>query len=131
MLSKMLFQNYFQKCFSKMLSKSFFKNVFKKNDSSKIHVFKKHFYRVKENGFQIVVKKNLCFPKESRILQKRFFFPKINVFYHVGVLKNNKIKKVFFFSRKCPIKIFSKKKKKVSFQNNKVSVVTFYFKHFS
>ena len=79
MLSKILFQNYFQKCFSKMLSKMFLEKVFKKNDSSKIHVFKKHFYRVKENGFQIVVKKKgfLCFPKESRIFTKKiFFFPK-------------------------------------------------------
>ena len=57
MISKIIFQNYFQKCFSKMLSKMFLEKVFKKNDSSKIHVFKKHFYRVKENGFQIVVKK--------------------------------------------------------------------------
>ena len=55
-------------------------------------------------------------------------FSKINVFYHVGVLKNNKIN--FFFLENVPLKSFQKKKK-VSFQNNKVSIVTFYFKHFS
>ena len=64
--------------------------------------------------------------------KKKEMFSKINVFYHVGVLKNNKIKKFFFlFLENVPLKSFQKKKKKVSFQNNKVSVVTFYFKHFS
>ena len=48
--------------------------------------------------------------------KKKEMFSKINVFYHVGVLKNNKIKKVFFFFlENVPLKSFQKKKKKSLF----------------
>ena len=76
----------------------FFKNVFKKrNDSSKIHVFKKHFCHFKEIVFKWSIcfkkKKNVLFviPKRSEFLQKKEkkkkkeMFSKINVIYHVGV----------------------------------------------
>ena len=124
MLSKILFQNYFQKCFSKMLSKMFLEKVFKKNDSSKIHVLKKYFYRVKENGFQIVFKKKkvfFAFLKRAKFLQY-FFSQNKCVLPRWSSKKKNKIKNVFF-SSKYPNRIFSKN---VNFQNNKVNFVTFF-----
>ena len=60
------------------MSKMFFKNVFKKrNDSSKIHVFKKHFCHFKEIVFKWSIclkkKKNVFFviPNRSEFLQKK------------------------------------------------------------
>ena len=83
------------------MSKNFFKNVFKKRkDSSKTHVFKKHFCHFKEIVFKWSIcfeKKNVFFviPKGAEYLPKRKkrkkkkkkeMFSKINVLYHVGVL---------------------------------------------
>ena len=114
-----------------MLSKMFLEKVFKKNDSSKIHVFKKNFYRVKENGFQIVVKKKkkvfFAFLKRAKFLQ--YFFSQNKCVLPCRSSKKKKKDKKCFFSSKYANRIFSKN---VHFQNNKVNFVTFfYFKPFS